>query len=346
MDERIRQLLIDYIRDRCSPQQLEEVYSILEKGGHEKEWEAALLATEKDSRLPQAGSPSLSGPAGEEIPVERLFHRISQSIGEGHADIAGPGHSKGRLSQIPTRRRVWMAAASVILLVATGISYSLFKSRNVPARMMEMVTGAGSRKMILLTDGSKIWLNNTSRIRYPQSFTGTSRNVYLEGEAFFDIAPDPAMPFHVHAGSLDVHVLGTSFDVRAYDSGKAMTVAVATGKVSVTPGTDHSSWQLLPGDRLVLDNGKGRLDRTDPALVQAWKDGILIFREERLGDICTELERWYGIKIRVSGESLRERRFTLRLQRESLQNVLEVIRLDAGIRYTYKDKEVIISMSK
>jgi len=208
---------------------------------------------------------------------------------------------------------------------------------------METVTGAGSQKTILLADGSRIWLNNTSRIRYPPSFTGASREVYLEGEAFFEIAPDAAMPFHVHTGSLDVHVLGTSFDVRAYDSHKAMTITVATGKVSVTPQADHASWQLLPGDRLIFDNGKGRLDRTDPALVQAWKDGILIFREERLEDICAELERWYGVNIRISGESLRNKRITLKLQKESLRNILEVIRLDARARYTYTDKEVIMS---
>lgn len=237
------------------------------------------------------------------------------------------------------------AAVAVTLLAATGLWLlpNLLKSSVETVAWTEAVTLPAERKIILMTDGSRITLNNDSKLRYAKNFSGEKRELFLEGEAFFEVAPDKTRPFIVHTGKLDVTVLGTSFNVRNYQEDSAIDVVVATGRVGVN---DHlqKSWTLTPGNKLSYDSvGGGIVDeRIELQLYTAWKHGELILHNEKLSTICKRLERWYGVTIHIETETLRDKRISLREKNENLKTVLRMLELAGGFTTEVNEQEVII----
>lgn len=319
-------LLVNYMENRSSPEELEQVKQILSEGGYEAEWSAALL------RVETAGD-SLR----QEIPAARraaLYRRIDDTLDSQKNKIAMPARYK------------WyrVAAAASIILFAVGLWLFYQGKDTAPVQLSAAVTAAKQQKELVLADGTKIWLNSSSKLSYPPSFAGNSRDVYLEGEAFFDVFPNPQQPFRIHLSDLTVQVYGTSFNIRSYNNDPEIAVAVATGKVGVTsPGRQKGPGEvLLPGNLLTYDRQQGIYKKKNMAIadINAWNDGWMIFEEETLENVCRTLERRYGTTIHFEGNSLRGKRITLKQQHESLQNVLAVIALTSGIRYRQQGNEI------
>ncbi|HMI03482.1 MAG TPA: FecR domain-containing protein [Pedobacter sp.] len=250
-----------------------------------------------------------------------------------------------------TRKKIfhlpsWLpAATAAVLIIIAGILW-LIPNHKTDRRVIfaESFTGIGERKIISLSDGSKITLNNASHIKFPQVFSDSLREVFLEGEAFFEIAHNERKPFVVRAGKLNIQVLGTSFNVRHYKSDRLIDVVVATGKVGVHAGNTKKTWMLTPGNQLAYDPLTGKVEERMVAVADftGWQKGELVFKNEKLEDIFKRLERWYDVKITIKTLSLKNKRISLKQKNESLQTVLKMLGMAGGFKYQIKEKTVLV----
>jgi transmembrane sensor len=234
-----------------------------------------------------------------------------------------------------------LAAAVVLALVAGGaivLSVALVKPGQEAVTYLEHSTLAGERMTIDLVDGSKVQLNAGASIRFPKKFEASQRQVYLTGEAFFRVAKDPSKPFIIHAGGITTTVLGTSFNVNARPG--SISVAVATGKVSVSDGT-HTEI-LLPEDKVVYNRDTRVMKRQVADLRQelAWTTNTLVFDDTDLLTVAGMLEQWYGVKVAFENESLKRCLMTGTFRNESLNHILEAIAFSTGIHYEQHNKAV------
>ncbi|UAY55398.1 FecR family protein [Arachidicoccus terrestris] len=205
-----------------------------------------------------------------------------------------------------------------------------------------LVVPRGKTYTIQLQDGTKVALNAASTIVFPETFTGKFREVYVQGEAFFDIRHDPKHPFIVHSGPVTMKVLGTAFNVNTF--GDTQTTTLVRGKVQVTEG--DQSVVLSPGEQSVYSKG-GDLSRheVDVRLYTAWYQGDLFFDDASLTDIVRILGRVYDYDFKFSDPSLKDIRLTLDMRKPaSIREVLQLIRkTGTDIDFKINDKEVIIN---
>jgi len=190
-------------------------------------------------------------------------------------------------------------------------------------------TRRGGQFQIVLPDGSKVWLNTVSSLRFPTAFTGTERAVELKGEAYFEVAKNAAQPFVVHVSTaedkgMDVRVLGTQFNVMAYDNEAEIRTTLLEGTVKVMKG--DKSRVLSPGQQAKLDKQGGlTLDaKADVELAMAWKNGFTSFKSADIRSIMRQVERWYDIDVVYEG-NVPERTFSGGISRDA--NLSELIRL-------------------
>jgi ferric-dicitrate binding protein FerR (iron transport regulator) len=170
-----------------------------------------------------------------------------------------------------------------------------------------VVSTARSRQYeVVLPDGSHVWLNAASAIRFPASFTNKERSVELLGEAWFDVQHADKVPFVIHSGNLTTSVMGTAFDIKAYPGEQSMTVAVQRGKVKVQSGNSLLT-TLEKGQQVkVAANANAVESNIDTAIIAGWRRGDLYYKDERLADIITDLQRVFNASIQIKKASLKE----------------------------------------
>lgn len=236
-------------------------------------------------------------------------------------------------------------AAMLFMLCSIPFTYVKYirQGRNLTLAGKELRTLAAERKVITLTDGTRVWLNNSSILHYPAKFDNHKREVTLEGEAFFEVVHNEHKPFLIYTKDLKVQVLGTSFNVKAYRADKKAAVSVATGKVSVS--NLKNSIMLVKGEGMIYDRTAAeKFTKTDSHAVthsRAWQNNTLYFRYETLQDISLQLERWYGVKFNIKNKELLQKRYTLEQHNETLDNVMKA--LSTGeFNYQLADKSVIV----
>jgi ferric-dicitrate binding protein FerR (iron transport regulator) len=183
---------------------------------------------------------------------------------------------------------------------------------------------------LLLPDGSRVWLNASSSVRFPYVFSGATREVFLEGEGYFEVSKDAAHPFIVHAGATAVRVLGTSFNINTYKRDKPVT-SLVEGAVMVAANTD--SVRLGPGHQAVYTGNSLATAPFDTEEVLSWMKGIYYFRNTRLRDICDILSRWYDVKVVVEDPALLDQTFSGAVNKHKpLQVFLTNITVSSGIK--------------
>jgi hypothetical protein len=200
----------------------------------------------------------------------------------------------------------------------------------------------GGEYVVRLSDGTKIWLNAESELRYPVSFSEGERTVYLKGEAFFAVEKDSNSPFKVITGEHKVTVLGTEFCVRAYgDEGKILTT-LERGSVSVVSGGKEV--RLSPGEQSNVSEKGISVEKVNTELFTAWHNKKYIFESQSLGEILHTLSRWYDMEVSYESEDLQNIRFTGELMK--YQNIRDFLNQMEGLektRFTIKGNEVIVS---
>lgn len=207
----------------------------------------------------------------------------------------------------------------------------------------EIRTPRGGEYQVVLSDGTIVWLNSESKLRFPTMFQGKERKVFASGELYFQVAKDSLLPFRVEIeGLYEVEVLGTEFNVRAYSDLPSATTLVE-GRVLVRDA--DAEVRLMPGEQVMRkDDGNGLTVReVDIAPYVAWKQGYFLFENERLEDILNELARWYNVDVFFENQSVREERFSVDIRRhESFEEVLRLIERTGTVRVEIKENRVFV----
>ena len=200
----------------------------------------------------------------------------------------------------------------------------------------------GGECMIKLDDGTKVWVNAETKLKYPVTFVGDRREVVLEGEAFFDVAKNEK-PFIVKTSFGDVRVLGTAFGISAYASEPESYTTLVRGKVSVER-EGGKPVVILPGEQVVTSkDGKMMKQKVDVEEFVGWKDGIYVFKEKSLGEIMKTLERWYNISVDFQDKSLVDLPFTGNLKRYDDINVFfDALTRTGDMKYRVEGNQVIL----
>ncbi len=213
------------------------------------------------------------------------------------------------------------------------------------AALAQVIIPYGKRSEITLADGTKIWLNAGSSLSYPVHFTGNSREVYLSGEAFFEVAANRSKPFYVITNDLKIRVTGTRFNVTSYTNDAFTQAVLVEGKIEAEKNRLFGrSVELSPGERIVYDKKENKIqkDKVDIELYTSWVTGYLILENEPVDEIFKKLERYYDKKIMIEGLT-NQPRFTGKLNlADDLEKVLKNIAFSASFSVENKDDVYII----
>lgn len=237
------------------------------------------------------------------------------------------------------------AAAAAALLVTISLSAWFFTGKGAgddEIAYLELTVPYGEKKEITLTDGSKVTLNAGSKFRYPGQFADGERDVYLDGEAFFSVAPDKKKPFKVISGNMAIKVLGTEFNVRTYGEDELASVSVRTGKVQVETGEMMS--RLIAGDHITLNNRTKdfRKNTVEIKSITYWIHGGLAFHETPINDVAKELTRIYNHKIRFEKGQTFNNLIIGEHDNKSLESVLKSIEYTSGIKFRKEGEEYVL----
>lgn len=271
------------------------------------------------------------------------------------------------------KRMFWVAgiAASLVLGWFFAGPLLLGKDKSVSAAQNTISTKRGSKSKVQLPDGTQVWLNADSRITYNENFQGSLREVQLSGEAYFDVVRDEERPFVIHTNVIDIKVLGTAFNVRSYADEKNTETSLVRGSVEVTlRNHPEKKFTLKPNDKLIINNEQagpvaesvkkdperttskqivltwGKINypsKADTVATEAmWTRNKLAFDKESLEEIALKIERWYDVKVVIADEAMKKTEFSIIIEDESLQQVMEALRVAGKFHYSINKKEVTI----
>jgi ferric-dicitrate binding protein FerR (iron transport regulator) len=210
-----------------------------------------------------------------------------------------------------------------------------------------LITPRARQEQLILADGTKVWLNAASSIRFPTAFSGKQRAVEITGEAYFEVAKDVAHPFIVKVRDIQVEVLGTHFNVMAYANERSWQTTLLEGAVRVTQLSRHRSQVIKPGEQVQINNGDGSFNlipHADVRLATAWKDGTQAFHNADIATIMREVERWYDVNVVYQGE-IPQRAFSGEIPRSAslteLLKLFEVNKIHFTIDVTKRELTVL-----
>ena len=226
------------------------------------------------------------------------------------------------------------------------------------AEMNTIQTPRGGQYEVVLADGTKVWLNSASSMSYPTTFTGNNRQVTLKGEAYFEVAEDKTRPFKVSVGDVQVEVLGTHFDVMAYDDENAINTTLLAGAVRVT--TRGAASQALAGDasgalagsasRVLAAGQEASVDRSSGSLSVndvdadesiAWKNGFFDFKGVSIETVMRQLARWYDVDVEYEGKTDKHFRGTIS-RSENVSAVFKMLELTGEVHFSMEGKKIIV----
>ena len=212
----------------------------------------------------------------------------------------------------------------------------------------ELRTPRGGGYNLQLADGTMIWLNSGSSLKYPVGFNDSIRQVYLDGEAYFEVSPGNT-PFIVSSGSMNTRVLGTSFNIYAYSDDSSYKTTLIEGQVLVetsSPGTSASSGMILkPDEQAVFIQSTGEISKkeVDAAEYTSWTRGKLEFHNESLEEVMKRLARWYDFDYIFENEAARDLHFSARLDKnENISSVLEMLEMTTDVRFEFRDQRIVV----
>lgn len=206
--------------------------------------------------------------------------------------------------------------------------------KNNEIKFNSLVTPKSKVFNLVLADGTKVWLNASSAIKYPVNFSSDVRKVYLTGEAYFEVTHDSSRPFIVSTDKMEVEVLGTSFDVMAYPTEKTVETTLVHGKVHVK--TENSSLILQPGMQAQLDKNTSLLEQKqiDPELITSWRYGKYIFHYEDLENVISKLSRWYNIEFSYLNTTKKNLHFSGTLYKyNDIEETLHILELTTNVTF-------------
>lgn len=261
-----------------------------------------------------------------------------------------PGQSQAYL-EIDNSKRIELGNLDTLILFKKAevrlakekISYKASKEKEQKNEFHKINVPRNGEYYVELSDGTKVWLNSESTLGFNSRFDGKERVVELSGEAYFEVAKNPNKAFIVRTKKMDVRVLGTQFNVKAYADEDYTYATLNEGKVSVN--TADQKIDLLPDEQLIFENASGESTKkqVDAAIYSAWMKGKFVFKDERLEDIMLTISRWYDIKVFFKNPKIKEERFSMSLNRyENISKILEYIEMTESVQFEIKDKALLV----
>ena len=265
--------------------------------------------------------------------VALQFEQIKEKIRIAHTD-----RKTARIFGIISR-----AAAVLFIPLLAAALYFFYTGRATSSEMLTLTTQRGEQTSVILPDGSKVWLNVDTKLSYPVSYGIRSREIELEGEAYFEVEKNEKLPFEVTSGNIRTKALGTRFSVSAYRDASEIRSSLLSGSVEIRSG--KGSRILSPGQQFILmkDNTVMRIQPFDEDDELAWKNEMLVFRLTPFNKVIQELEKWYNVDFVYNPRSFRSETLTVKFDKsETLENILRVMAKANGFRYKTKGKEIEI----
>ncbi|WP_158795709.1 FecR family protein [Pedobacter sp. L105] len=257
---------------------------------------------------------------------------------------------------------IHQAAAALLLICFTFITCHTYFAYKKELIVKE--TAKGVRSVFTLKDGTQVRLNSDTRLEYPANFSDSTRDVFLSGEAFFDVSKDKAHPFIIHTKDMDIKVVGTTFNVQAYENENSTEATLIHGAITVTL-KDAAKKQIFlkPSQKLVLTNLRNERRRTKNAKQNAtavvrqltyfkpdhstvietsWTENKLTFKNEDFSTLARSMERWYNIDINFQSETVKQLRFTGVIEKENINEALKALQLTEKFNFSMNDSTVSI----
>lgn len=276
---------------------------------------------------------------------EQVKERILSNLWEREAAL-------NQVQDLPVPQKTAIKRMTISILSAAAVLALIFffwqKNPEQPAEAQLVTVPANRIIRVTLPDSSKVWLNAGSVFKYPSKFEAGKRTVeLLEGRAFFEIKHKAKHPFIVKTNTLNVTVLGTSFDVRAYKNEGTTKVSVVTGKVGITlkgPAAKQPAVMLLPKQQIVLSVAGHQLSKqvTREIAVNAWCKSNLVFDQEQLGNVFTVLEKKYNTKINVGNKNLLNERISITLSNQHLDTIMQILSFTKHFNYKIANDSTIV----
>lgn len=273
----------------------------------------------------------------------KAYHILQQKIATQEFNYAH------HISSVKRRQYFYAAAAAALFVCIVALTWkvSLNKNTPVPKKNIAAVATSGRHQTISLPDGTMVTLNEGSKLDYPVAFNQSTRDVYLTGEAFFDVKHNADKPFLVHTGNLVTKVLGTAFNIRAYPGDADVSVTVARGRVQVQSDNNKKTLGMLSaGEQLVIDkvSAHANYSKADVEKVVKWKANDMIFDDATVDEAVIALGNRYGVTFQFENEALRKCRFTANFANDSLDQSLDVICTLINARWMQRDGTGIIDL--
>ncbi len=355
-----KELLRNFLNNTCSHDQLEEIVQWV-KDYHFKQ---EVLTTLKEEWEALADDNGVVNDKKRTALLDKLHHRINLA----HSQIFSTEVQKRTNRPILT----WLTRAAAILFLPllavmtftlTQPNFDLRTFSSIPIDSIEIIAPAGSRTFVQLDDGSEVYLNHGSKLKYPHKFVGSTREVRLTGEGYFTVAHNPENPFIVRARNVNVRAVGTEFNVYAYPNEKSIETTLVNGKVIVGKLTGKGEVQLIesmnPGEHLSFHPAKSQYSSTKGEIEKyiSWKDGRLVFKNDPIDHIANRLSRWYNVDIEFENEQVKDFTYTATFMDETLTQILNLLKLATPIDYkiipgkkqkdgTYTKQKVTIGMKR
>lgn len=253
-----------------------------------------------------------------------------------------------KISRWPALFLIWSRfnkiAAILILPLMIYVIWDQIGSNGTQGReqlsYQELSSPAGMRSKVVLPDGSQVWLNAESRIRYSIPFVRETRRVELVGEAFLDVAENKGSPLELKSDQITVRVLGTQFNVKAFPDDEQVEVVLKKGRIELendNKGEEERGITLQPGQQWVYDktNNTVTLNEVNADRYIAWHKNRLVLDKTSMQEVAIQLERWYGIRVEIMDEALNKYKFTTVFENEPLHRVIELLEMSSPIRIRY-----------
>ncbi|MCC6724547.1 MAG: FecR domain-containing protein [Saprospiraceae bacterium] len=329
-------LAAKYLAGQAQPAEEQDLFAWTDASAdhqaHFEEWSQAWAMTEGANASPF------------EADMDAAWAKLDAATTATDTDIAERPTAK--IVHLSKTIRRWSVAAAVLLAIGVGFWWTHRPPVAQQLQLVEIQTLDNERKAVTLPDSSRVWLNENSRLAYDANFV--QRQVNLQGEAFFDVERIVDRPFEISSGDATVTVLGTSFNVRAYEGEEKVEVTVKTGKVALTSKrAKQSIAPLAPGQTGVFDKKEGKVELAtiEQENADAWKTQRLAFDDEKLMYVVAALERYFNVDIEAADSALLECNYTTTtaFDQPSLEDILTVIGTTIGFEFAKTDGKYVLT---
>ena len=333
MAEKIINIANRFLAEKdCTSQELSAIKNWLSNPENQSEVESWLL--EHWASSPEIDSITL---------IETVFRQIQEYEKE---HLPKSGFSVSRILKIYQK----VAAFLLIPIIGFGIIYWVIQYDKPDGQYTETIAPRGQKSQIVLADGTKVWLNSDTKIKYPGSFSKDQRDVYLDGEAFFEVSKNAHQPFVVHTSQVNVKVLGTKFNVKAYADETEIETSLFEGKINLEMNSSSIETtvekEVEPGQSFVYSKTDHQLvaNHFPQDEINGWKNNQLIFKDDTFSNLVRKIERWYDVKVVYNEKQFDDRRLTVELyEGERLDRLMSIISLALSVDYKYEKGEIILT---